>query len=143
MSVEADSGKSAGSHRGFMFGELLVAVFLLAIAISSVTALMYSVGRNPRNRPVDCTARASAALAECAKPSKAKASTPKSTSTAKMLVSGCATRTESQVRECTDSVAAARSADGTTLRSRTDSASLELLPKRPKRTARPDLGFIR
>lgn len=126
-----------------MFGELLVAVCLLAIAISSVTALMYSVGRHPRNRPVDCTAKASASLPECAKPAKAKTSSRKPGSATKMLVSGCATRTESQVRECTDSVAAARASDGTTLRSRTDSASLELLPKRPKRAARPDLGFIR
>lgn len=126
-----------------MFGELLVAAFLLVIAISSVTALMYSVGRHPRSRPVDCTAKASAALPECVKSSRATVSPRKSESAARMLVAGCATRTESQVKECTDSVTAARAAEGTTLRSRTDSASLELLPKRPKRAVRPDLGFVR
>jgi len=126
-----------------MFGELLVAVFLLAIAISSVTALMYSVGRHPRNRAVDCTAKASAALPECAKAAKGKASATNPRSAAKLLVSGCATRTTREVKDCNDSVASARAAEGTTLRSRTDSASLQLLPKRPNRAARPDLGFVR
>lgn len=126
-----------------MFGELLVAVVLLAIAISSVTALMYSVGRHPRTKAVDCAAKTSEALPECAKARTAKPSPSKSSSASRLLLSGCATRTEAQVKECSDSVAAARSPDATTLRSRTDSASLQLLPKKQKRAARPDLGFVR
>ena len=108
MSVQADVAPPPpeARRRGFMFGELLVAVVLLLIAISSVTALMYSVGRHPRQREtVDCTAKAAATLAKCAKSSPAKASATK-----------------------------AKTASA---------ASLELLPKRPEKEVRPDLGFIR
>ena len=144
MSVQADVAPLPAPRRGFMFGELLMAVVLLAVAISSVTALMYSVGRHPRQREaVDCTAKASATLPECAKSAKAKSSATNPRSAAKLLVSGCATRTTREVKDCNDSVASARAAEGTTLRSRTDSASLQLLPKRPKRATRPDLGFVR
>jgi len=127
-----------------MFGELLMAVVLLAVAISSVTALMYSVGRHPRQREaVDCTAKASATLPECAKSAKAKPSVTKPRTAARLLVAGCATRADgAEVKDCSDPAPAGGS-ERTTLRSRTDSASLELLPKRPKRAPRPDLGFVR
>lgn len=125
-----------------MLGEMLVAVFLLAIAISSVTALMYSVGRQRHHRAVDCTAKAARALPECAKSAEAQASPVKSKSAAKLLVSGCATRTDSQVKECPNPRSGG-SSQGTTLRSRSDSASQQLVPKKPERLTRPDLGFVR
>ncbi|MDQ3674958.1 MAG: hypothetical protein M3365_11340 [Gemmatimonadota bacterium] len=142
MSAEADSAQSDESGRGFMLGELLVAVFLLVVAISSVTALMYSATRHPRARAAEeCTEKGSAGSAKCAVP--AKASTAKPKGAAKLLLAGCATRSGAEVKECRDSVAAFNAPGAMTLRSRTDSASLELLPKKPRRTTRTDLGFVR
>ena len=140
MSDQADSAPATPPDRGFMVGELLVAVFLLVIAISSVTALMYSAARHPRTRPAEeCAEKGSAASARCAVPAKAPAA--KSANSARLLLAGCATRSGAEVKECRDSVAALASG-ATTLRSRTDSASLELLPKK-RRTTRTDLGFVR
>ena len=141
MSDQADSAPATPPDRGFMVGELLVAVFLLVIAISSVTALMYSATRHPRARSAEeCTEKGSAASARCAVP--AKAPVAKSANAARLLLAGCATRSGAEVKECRDSVAAL-APGATTLRSRTDSASLELLPKKPQRTTRTDLGFVR
>ena len=137
MNLLSDSAPGPAAGRGFVLGELLVAALLLAVAISSLTALMYSVTRNPRTRtPVEC--------APADSPKCVVARSNAATGGAKLLVSGCATRSGAKVQACNDSVLGARAADATTLRSRTDSASLELLPKKPvKRTKRPDLGFIR
>lgn len=134
-----ENGTKKEARRGLVIGELLVAFVLLAVAISSLTALMYSVTRNPRTRSqaVECTEKGSATSQKCvaqAKPANGS----------KLLVAGCATRSGSKIQECTDSVVSARSSDGTTLRSRTDSASLEMLPKKPvTRKNRTDLGFVR
>ena len=140
MSDQADSAP-ADADRGFMVGELLVAVFLLIIAISSVTALMYSVTHHPRTRTEECLDRNAKISDKCAAP--AKASTTKSKSASRLLLAGCATRSGAAVQECRDSVAASKTPGATTLRSRTDSASLELLPKKPQRAPRTDLGFVR
>ena len=41
-------GRPAGrARRGFVIGELLIALLLLAVAVSSLAALMYSVSRRP------------------------------------------------------------------------------------------------
>lgn len=142
MTGKADAAAPPATRRGFMFGELLVAVFLLAIAISSVTALMYSVGRHPRARAaVDCKAKGSARSPECAV--SAKTGAAKTRNAGKLLVAGCARRTGSEVQECEDSATSAGKTAETVLRSRTDSASRELLPKKARRTTRPDLGFVR
>jgi hypothetical protein len=142
MSDQADSAPASPPDRGFMVGELLVAVFLLVIAVSSVTALMYSVTRHPRQRPVEeCTGTNPKASANCPVPAKSPAAKTKTAS--RLLLAGCATRRGAEVKECTDSVAASKAAGATTLRSRTDSASLELLPKKPQRAPRTDLGFVR
>jgi len=148
MQLQADVAPPATAHRGFVLGELFVAIFLLAIAISSVTALMYSVTRNPRHRTeVECSDKGAAGLPKCAAPAKsaaAKAAPTKPASAAKLLVAGCATRSGARVQACKDSVQGAESPDALTLRSRTDSASLQLLPpKKTKRAPRPDLGFVR
>jgi len=135
------NGTKKDSRRGLVIGELLVAFVLLAIAISSLTALMYSVTRHPDpgtpSPAVECTEKGSATSPKCV----AKA---KPANSSKLLVAGCATRSGSKIRECTDSVVRTRGSDGTTLRSRTDSASLEMLPKKPiARKNRTDLGFVR
>lgn len=141
MSDQADSAPSSPPDRGFMLGELLVAVFLLVIAISSVTALMYTVTRHPQPRAVEECTDKSVKQSKCAAP--AKAPTAKSKASARLLLAGCATRSGAEVKECRDSVAASTAPGATTLRSRTDSASLELLPKKPQRAPRTDLGFVR
>jgi len=147
MQSQADVAPPATAHRGFVLGELFVAVLLLALAISSVSALMYTVTRSPRAaEQVECTDKAarSANCVAATKTATGKTATPKpkAASSAKLLVAGCATRSGSRVQACKDSVLAA---DGgaTTIRSRTDSASLQLLPKKQKRAPRPDLGFVR
>ena len=142
MTDQADSARVSPPDRGFMVGELLVAVFLLVIAISSVTALMYSVTRHPRQRTAEeCTEGNAKASPKC--PSSAKAPAAKTKTASRLLVAGCSTRRGAEVKECTDSVAASRAPGATTLRSRTDSASLELLPKKAQRAPRTDLGFVR
>ena len=142
MSDQADSAPESQPDRGFMVGELLVAVVLLVIAISSVTALMYSVTRHPRPRTVEeCLDKSAKVSDKCVAP--AKASTTKAKSASRLLLAGCATRSGAEVQECKDSVAASKAPGTTTLRSRTDSASLELLPKKPQRAPRTDLGFVR
>ena len=154
MSSKADSELPRTARRGFVLGELFVAIFLLALAISSVTALMYSVTRNPRARtPAECSDKAAASEPRCRGMVKAKAKATanartasgrsKESSTATLLVAGCATRTAGRVQACEDSVLARQEPNATTLRSRTDSASLKLLPKKIKRESRPDLGFVR
>jgi hypothetical protein len=148
MSSRADSALPRAARRGFVLGELFVAIFLLALAISSVTALMYSVTRHPRGRAeAECSDKSSASSSKCVAPAKkssvAKPAAAKTVSANNLLVSGCATRSGARVQACNDSVLKSRSAEATTIRSRTDSASLQLLPKKPKRAPRPDLGFIR
>lgn len=147
MASQADSAPQRSARRGFVLGELFVAIFLLAVAISSVTALMYSVTRHPRTRTeAECSGKGEKGAPKCA-PAKSgsasKASASKGLSANNLLVSGCATRSGPRVQACNDSVLKAQEAEGTTIRSRTDSASLQLLPRKAKRAARPDLGFIR
>ena len=146
MTSQADTAPPAAADRGFVLGELFVAILLLALAISSVSALMYTVTRHPRTpTPVECADKASAGSAKCpaTKTAASKTAAPKAATAAKLLVAGCATRSGSLVQACKDSVLEAARGDATTIRSRTDSASLQLLPKKPKRAPRPDLGFIR
>ncbi len=125
--------------RGFVIGELLVALLLLAVAVSSLAALMYSVSRRPEARePVACVAKNGAAPGNCV-----SRSTPGGAS--KLLRSGCAAKIGSTARGC-DSVAGFDSLEETIVRSRTDSVSLALLAKKQEAARaprRPDRGFIR
>jgi predicted lipid-binding transport protein (Tim44 family) len=146
MKLQADVARPATAHGGFVLGELFVAILLLALAISSVSALMYTVTRPPRiATAVECVDKASARTDKClaAMAAASKTAAPKSAGSAKLLVAGCATRSGARVQACKDSVAEANAGEATTIRSRTDSASLQLLPKKPKRAPRPDLGFVR
>lgn len=135
----------AGDHsqrkarRGVIIGELLLAVLLLAVAVSSLAALMYSVSRRTESRPESaCAEKAGASASSCAT-HVTKGGGPK------LLRSGCVTKDGNGVRGCNDSVVVV--SDGsreTILKSRTDSVSLSLVAKKQKPSSpRPDRGFIR
>ena len=136
MAGEGRPGKR--DRRGFIIGELLVALLLLAVAVSSLAALMYSVSRRPEARePVACVAKSGAAPGNCSSRSRTNGAS-------KLLRSGCATRNDSSARGCGDSLEGVDSSDEMIIRSRTDSASLALLAKKQKaERTRPDRGFIR
>jgi hypothetical protein len=137
--VPADGRPVGRARRGFVIGELLIALLLLAVAVSSLAALMYSVSRRPEARADTECAASAAAIGKCvpAKPAPVAAS--------KLLRSGCETKSVFDRRPCKDSVVAADSTGGVVVKSRTDSAALALLAKKQKaqRARRADLGFIR
>jgi hypothetical protein len=138
VSLQADSAHRSAARRGFIIGELLIALLLLAVAVSSLAALMYSVSRRPLMVEETACVGTNTSSPECL--SKA-AGGP-----SKLLRSGCATRTGVAVKSCMDSLALAESSRETILRPRTDSAAMALLEKKQKAsrpTERPDLGFIR
>jgi hypothetical protein len=137
--MPADNSPRRGLRRGFVIGELLIALLLLAVAVSSLAALMYSVSRRP----------SAADKTECV---GKNASSPKCVSlrsgeggASKLLRSGCATRLGVAARNCKDTLVSGDSSDETVLRARTDSASMALLAKNQKErpAERPDRGFIR
>lgn len=138
--MHGDGSPANRARRGFVIGELLIALLLLAVAVSSLAALMYSVSRPPLERVgTECVASA-AAVGKCV-PAKPAAVIP-----SKLLRAGCATRSVFDDRPCKDTVVAEDSSGGAVVKARTDSASLELLAKKQKaqRAAqRPDLGFVR
>jgi len=138
--VQVDGRPANRARRGFVIGELLIALLLLAVAVSSLAALMYSVSRRPVDG-VDAECVASAAAAGKCVPTK-----PVTMAPSKLLRSGCSTRSVFDQRPCKDTVVAEDSSGGAVVRARTDSAALELLARKQKaqRAAqRPDLGFIR
>jgi uncharacterized low-complexity protein len=136
----ADGRPLRRARRGFVIGELLIALLLLAVAVSSLAALMYSVSRRPAaSGDTECVASA-AAVGKCVPPK------PVSAAGAKLLRSGCETRSVFDRRPCKDSVITTDTSGDVTVKARTDSAALALLAKKQKaeRAAqRPDLGFIR
>ncbi len=126
------------AKRGLVIGELLIAVLLLAVAVSSLTALMYSVTRTPRVRTqaaAECAEKVGTASSKCVASAKSGVKS--------VLLNGCASRSGSRAEKCHDSLLRAQATDGTIIQSRTDSAALALLPKKQKRAPRPDLGFVR
>jgi Tfp pilus assembly protein PilV len=140
--VAADGSPARRARRGFVIGELLIAVLLLAVAVSSLVALMYSVSRRPTARvETDCAASA-AAKGKCVPALVASAGGP-----SKLLRSGCATRSVYAQRACKDTVVTADTSSGTVVKARTDSTAMALLAKREKEKAprpeRPDRGFVR
>jgi hypothetical protein len=138
--MPGDGRPAKGHRRGFVIGELLIALLLLAVAVSSLAALMYSVSRRPvASGDAECVA-SSAAVGKCV-PAKSA-----STSSAKLLRSGCETRSVFDRRPCKDTVAANDTTGGTIVKARTDSAALAVLAKKQKAERdrqRTDLGFIR
>lgn len=138
--MAADGSPVKRARRGFVIGELLIALLLLAVAVSSLAALMYSVSRRPVVvADTECAASA-AAKGKCV-PAK-----PVSAGASKLLRSGCETRSVFDRRPCKDTVVSADSSSEAVVKARTDSAALALLAKKQKdqRAAqRPDLGFVR
>jgi hypothetical protein len=135
------SGCHKNARAGFVIGELLVALLLLAVAVSSLAALMYSVSRRPEaeaREPDACVAKNGKIPGNCVPRSAAGGSS-------KLLRSGCAAKTGNTARGC-DSIGGFDSLGETIVRSRTDSASLALLAKKQEAARaprRPDRGFIR
>ena len=126
-----------------MIGELLIALLLLAVAVSSLAALMYSVSRRPSSEDkTECVGKNPSAETCLSQRSGVGGAT-------KLLRSGCATRAGLAAgvaaRECKDTLVSVDSSGETVLRPRTDSVSLALLEKKEKEkhVRRPDLGFIR
>ena len=138
--MPADGSPAKRARRGFVIGELLVALLLLAVAVSSLAALMYSVSRRPTaSAETECSASA-AATGKCV-PSAPAAGGP-----SKLLRSGCATRSVYDQRGCKDTVVTGDTSSGTVVKARTDSVAMAMLAKKQKAqraTERPDRGFIR
>jgi hypothetical protein len=126
-------------RRGFVIGELLVALLLLAVAVSSLAALMYSVSRRPVAREEsECVGKNATSSPKC----MAKAAGGPSS----LLRSGCATRVGTAAKACKDSLSISDNSGVTILKPRTDSAAMALLEKKQKASQpveRPDRGFIR
>ena len=135
------AGRRPGNRgrRGFVIGELLVALLLLAVAVSSLAALMYSVSRRPvASEEPACVGKNATSSPKCI----ARAAGGPAT----LLRSGCATRVGSAAKACKDSLLLADSSGITILKPRTDSAAMALLEKKQKASQpveRPDRGFIR
>jgi hypothetical protein len=130
---EIAQGSPRQRKRGLVIGELLVALLLLAVAVSSLAALMYSVSRRPTTEPIPCVGKA-AGCAELRKNGVAS----------KLLKTGCAAKIGTSDRTCKDIDLSADTSE-TIIRSRTDSASLAMVEKKTETRAprRPDRGFIR
>ena len=130
-------------RRGFVIGELLIGLLLLALAVSSLAALMYSVSRRSgvSRADVACVSSGNSQRGKCVSQSGASGAS-------KLLRSGCAMRAGMLTGGCDDEVTDADSSE-TIVRSRTDSASLELLARKQKAlqalrdSGRPDRGFSR
>lgn len=143
--MAADVHPEREGHRGLIVGELLLAVLLLAVAVSSLAALMYSVSHRSDARQeigqatAGCVVKSGIATGNCA----ARAQTGGG---ARMLRSPCVTQDGTPARGCNDASGNSAASGETILKTRTDSASVALVPKKPKAsesTARPDRGFIR
>jgi len=137
----ADRRPGKRGRRGFVIGELLIALLLLAVAVSSLAALMYSVSRRPAiatREETDCVGKNATASPRCIAQAAGGPT--------RLLRSGCATRMGAAVQACKDSLVVADSVGETILKPRTDSAAMALLEKKQKASRpveRPDRGFIR
>jgi hypothetical protein len=124
---------------------LLIALVLLAVAVSSLAALMYSVSR----RPTSTSERDPQCVASAAATGKCVPAVPEGGGPSKLLRPGCATRSVFDQRDCKDGLVSGGSRDTsaeTILQPRTDSASMAMLAKKQKAqraVVRPDRGFIR
>ena len=139
--MPADGRPVERARRGFMFGELLIALLLLAVAVSSLAALMYSVSR----RPTTTRADTECVVSDAARGKCVPATAPQNPET-KLLRSGCATRSVFDQRQCKDSVVSIDSSGDAVIKPRTDSAAMAILAKRQreqKQSVRSDRGFLR
>ena len=141
--MPADGHPHRRDRRGFVIGELLIALLLLVVAVSSLAALMYSVSHRQTTRAETVCVAADAARGKCV-PDK-PAQTPSAQSAeSKLLRSGCATRSVFDQRECKDTLVS--DAGDAVIKARTDSAAMAILAKRQqdqRRAERTDRGFVR
>ena len=120
---------------------LAIALLLLAVAVSSLAALMYSVSR----RPTTTRAETECVVSDAARGKCVPATAPQNPET-KLLRSGCATRSVFDQRKCEDSVVSIDSPGDVVIKPRTDSAAMAILAKRQKeqkQSVRSDRGFLR
>lgn len=139
--MPGDGRPVEGHRRGFVFGELLIAFLLLAVAVSSLAALMYSVSRRPVGSADPGCVASAAATGKCVPVKPVSATAP-----SKLLRSGCETRSVFDRRPCKDTVVSADTGSEAVIKARTDSAALALIAKKQKshrERERTDLGFIR
>lgn len=143
--MAADVHPERERHRGLIVGELLLAVLLLAVAVSSLAALMYSVSHRSEARQeigqatAGCVAKSGSAIGNCAVRAQAGGG-------AKLLRSPCVTQDGTPARGCNDAAGSSAGSGEIILKTRTDSASIALVPKKTKSSessARPQRGFIR
>jgi hypothetical protein len=139
--MKSESALAPRSRHGFVFGELLVALLLLAVAVSSLAALMYSVSRRPEGRAETACVAAEAARGKCVPTRNANVTS------SKLLRSGCETRSVFDLRKCKDTIVSSEdTSGGVMIKPRTDSAAMALLARKQKAEAakvRSDRGFIR
>lgn len=143
MAAEVHPGKEG--HRGLIVGELLLAVLLLAVAVSSLAALMYSVSHRSEARQ-EVSQAATACVGKSGTASEKCATRLTTGGGAKLLRSPCVTQDGTPARGCNDAAGNSAGSSETILKTRTDSASIALVPKKPKASGsnvRPDRGFIR
>ncbi len=136
---EMTEGSPRHRKRGLVIGEMLVALLLLAVAVSSLAALMYSVSRRPTTEPIACAGKEAGPSGSCTE-------VPKSVLRSRLLKTGCTARIGTSDRTCKDIDLSADSTAEMIIRSRTDSASLAMIEKKQNETRtprRPDRGFIR
>jgi len=137
--MPADGHSATRGRRGFVIGELLVAILLLAVAVSSLAALMYSVShRSEMTEQVSaCAGKSVAANAQC--PQHPAGAGPR------VLRSTCVADNGEVIKGGADSGANPDNSSGTIVKTKTDSASLALIAKKekPARSTRPNRGFIR
>jgi hypothetical protein len=140
--MPGDGRPAPRARRGFVIGELLVALLLLAVAVSSLAALMYSVSRRPTTRAEAECVVADAARGKCVPDKPAQ---PPRSSESRLLRPGCETLSNHDSRNCEDSLVGKDSEDAVTIKPRTDSAAMALLAKKKERrqSERSDRGFIR
>jgi hypothetical protein len=134
--MPGEPGSARRRQKGFVIGELLVAVLLLAVAVSSLAALMYSVSHRGEVRAAAACVETDTGAGKCPAPLGGGA---------KLLRSEC-TGKKAARKGCLDSAAYRSESGAVIVRSKTDSASLALVPKKQKtrrETPRPDRGFVR
>src|SRR4030081_2996474 len=88
-------GSPGKRKRGVVIGELLLALLLLAVAVSSLAALMYSVSRRPTTEPLSCAGKAAGSSVSCADLSR-------NAGGSRLLKAGCAARSGASDRSCKD-----------------------------------------
>ena len=135
--MRADGHSVLRGRRGFVIGELLVAVLLLAVAVSSLAALMYSVShRSEMAERVACSARSGGAPGQCAQPSAVGGP--------QLLRSNCVVKNGVVARGCAAPPVSRDASGETIVKTKTDSASLALVAKKEKPApVRHNRGFVR